>query len=45
MPGKAVMTMPETRPDYSVKLKTQNRSFINYGYGVSLNKDLDQFLC
>ena len=41
--GKSVMTAPMTIPDYTVNLKNQNRSFINYGYGVPLT-NLDSFL-
>jgi len=44
MPGKATVTAEMTRPDYSVVLKNQNRSFINYGYGIPLNTALDTFL-
>ena len=44
MPGKSTVTAEMTRPDYSVVLKNQNRSFINYGYGIPLNTALDTFL-
>lgn len=44
MPGRSTVTAEMTRPDYTVTLKNQNRSFINYGYGVPLNASLDQFL-
>ena len=42
--GKAVMTAELVRPDYSVVLKNQNRSVINYGFGAPLT-NLDSFLC
>ena len=42
-PGRAAMTAEMTRPDYSVTLKNQNRSFINYGFGAPL-KQLDSYL-
>jgi hypothetical protein len=42
--GKATMTAELVRPDYSVVLKNQNRSTINYGFGIPLTK-LDSFLC
>lgn len=41
--GKSVMTAPMTIPDYSVNLKNQNRTVINYGYGAPLQQ-LDNFL-
>ena len=41
--GKAVMTAPMTIPDYAVKLKNQNRTVINYGYGAPIQQ-LDNFL-
>ena len=44
MAGRSTMTAEMTRPDYAVTLKNQNRSFINYGYGVPLNPSLDLFL-
>jgi len=44
MPGKSTVTAEMTRPDYAVSLKNQNRAYINYGYGVPLNKSLDVFL-
>ena len=44
MPGRSAVTAEMTRPDYAVSLKNQNRSFINYGYGVPLNPSLDTFL-
>ena len=44
MPGRSAVTAESTRPDYAVSLKNQNRSFINYGYGVPLNSALDKFL-
>jgi len=44
MPGRSVVTAEMTRPDYAVSLRNQNRSFINYGYGVPLNNALDQYL-
>ena len=40
MPGKSTITAEMTRPDYNVLLKNNNRSFINYGYGASLDKFL-----
>jgi hypothetical protein len=42
-PGRSTMTAESTRPDYSVKLKNQNRSFINYGFGAPL-QNLDSYL-
>ena len=42
--GKAVMTAELVRPDFSVNLKSQNRSVINYGFGVPL-ANIDSFLC
>ena len=42
-PGRAAMTAEMTRPDYSVTLKNQNRSFINYGFGAPL-QNLDSYL-
>jgi len=44
MAGRSTVTAEMTRPDYAVSLKNQNRSFINYGYGVPLNPTLDKFL-
>jgi hypothetical protein len=44
MPGRSTVTAESTRPDYAVTLRNQNRSFINYGYGVPLNPSLDKFL-
>jgi len=44
MPGRSTITAEMTRPDYAVSLRNQNRSFINYGYGVPLNVALDKFL-
>lgn len=44
MPERSTVTAEMTRPDYAVTLKNQNRSFINYGYGVPLNPALDKFL-
>jgi hypothetical protein len=44
MPGRSTVTAETIRPDYAVKLKNQNRSVINYGYGVPLNPSLDKFL-
>jgi hypothetical protein len=38
-----VITAEMTRPDYSVVLKNQNRTVINYGYGAPLTK-LDDYL-
>ena len=35
-PGRSTITAESTRPDYSVTLKNQNRSFINYGFGAPL---------
>jgi hypothetical protein len=35
-PGKATMTAEMIRGDYSVRLKNQNREFINYGFGTPL---------
>jgi len=32
-----------TRPDYAVTLKNQNRTVINYGFGVPL-QNLDSYL-
>jgi hypothetical protein len=37
-PGRSTMTAETTRPDFSPKLKNQNRSFINYGFGAPLQK-------
>ena len=42
-PGRSTVTAEMTRPDYSVTLKNQNRSFINYGFGAPLT-NLDSFL-
>ena len=42
-PGRSTMTAETTRPDYSVSLKNQNRSFINYGFGAPL-QNLDSYL-
>jgi len=42
--GKSVITAETIRPDMSVLLKSQNRSFINYGYGAPTS-DLNSFLC
>ena len=42
-PGRAAFTAEMTRPDYSVVLKNQNRSFINYGFGAPVS-NLDAFL-
>jgi hypothetical protein len=42
--GKSIMTAELIRPDYSVVLKNQNRSVINYGFGAPLT-NLDSFLC
>jgi hypothetical protein len=42
-PEKSTVTAETLRPDYSVKLKNQNRSVINYGYGVPLTT-LQSFL-
>jgi hypothetical protein len=42
--GKSIMTAELVRPDYSVVLKNQNRSVINYGFGAPLT-NLDSFLC
>ena len=42
-PGRSTMTAEMTRPDYSVVLKNQNRSFINYGFGAPIS-NLDSFL-
>jgi hypothetical protein len=44
MPARSTITAETTRPDYAVTLKNQNRSFINYGYGVPLQSSLDKFL-
>jgi len=44
MPGRSTITAEMTRPDYAAVLKNQNRSFINYGYGVPLINALDTFL-
>jgi hypothetical protein len=41
--GKSVMTAPTTRPDVAVLLKNQNRTTINYGFGVPLT-NLESFL-
>ena len=35
-PGRSTMTAETIRPDFSVKLKNQNREFINYGFGTPL---------
>jgi len=42
-PGRSTMTAEMTRPDYSVVLKNQNRSFINYGFGAP-TQNLDSYL-
>jgi len=42
-PGRSTITAEMTRPDYSVILKNQNRSFINYGFGAPL-QNLDSYL-
>ena len=42
-PGRSTMTAEMARPDYSVTLKNQNRTFINYGFGTPLNT-LDSYL-
>jgi hypothetical protein len=42
-PGRSTVTAESTRPDYSVVLKNQNRSFINYGFGAPLT-DINSFL-
>jgi hypothetical protein len=42
-PGRSTVTAEMTRPDYSVVLKNQNRSFINYGFGAPVS-NLDSFL-
>ena len=42
--GKSTMTAELVRPDYSVVLKNQNRTVINYGFGIPLT-NLDSFLC
>ena len=41
--GKSTMTAPMTIPDFSVSLKNQNRTVINYGFGAPL-QTLDNFL-
>ena len=42
-PGRSTMTAEMIRGDYSVKLKNQNREFINYGFGTPL-LTLDDYL-
>ena len=42
-PGRSTITAEMTRPDYSVVMKNQNRSFINYGFGAPTT-NLDSFL-
>ena len=42
-PGRSTMTAEMVRGDYSVKLKNQNREFINYGFGTPLIT-LDDYL-
>jgi len=42
-PGRSTVTAEMTRPDYSVVLKNQNRSFINYGFGAP-TQNLDSYL-
>ena len=42
-PGRSTMTAEMVRGDYSVKLKNQNREFINYGFGTPL-LTLDDYL-
>jgi hypothetical protein len=42
-PGRSTMTAEMARPDYSVTLKNQNRTFINYGFGTPLNT-LDSYI-
>jgi hypothetical protein len=42
-PGKSTMTAEMIRGDYSVRLKNQNREFINYGFGTPL-MTLDDYL-
>ena len=42
--GKSTITAELVRPDFSVVLKNQNRSVINYGFGAPLT-GLDSFLC
>ena len=42
-PGRSTMTAEMIRGDYSVKLKNQNREFINYGFGTPLIT-LDDYL-
>jgi len=37
-PCRSTMTAEMTRPDYSVVLKNQNRTVINYGFGAPLTK-------
>jgi hypothetical protein len=42
-PGRSTVTAEMTRPDYSVVLKNQNRTVINYGFGTPLT-NLDSYL-
>ena len=42
--GRSVMTAPQISPDYSASLKTQNREFVNYGFGIPLKTNLNSFL-
>jgi len=43
MPSRGSVTAEMIRPDFSVKLKNQNRQVINYGFGTPLLK-LDDYL-
>ena len=43
MPSRGLMTAETIRPDFSVKLKNQNRTVINYGFGTPL-KHLSDYL-
>lgn len=38
MPSRGTVTAEMVRPDYSVKLKNQNREVINYGFGTPLTQ-------
>ena len=38
MPNRGTLTAESIRPDFSVKLKNQNREVINYGFGTPLTQ-------
>ena len=42
--GKSVITAPLISPDYAVSLKNQNRGFVNYGFGIPINKNIQSYL-